>query len=183
MSKRTQTSASRSWWATPESAVWPLLRCLEPGTVFVEPCAGDGQLVRILESHGHICAYSCDLDPRHDSVTWDDATLVIPESGEIVVTNPPFEERLLTPLLSHWLRCKSQVWLLLPSDLLMNHWFSPYAHAVWCIAPIGRVSWLGNGKGGMENSAWVSFDFAATTPGPLLPRLKTHRPKAPRSRP
>jgi len=150
--------------------VQPLLRCLEPRTVFIEPCSGDGALVRILESHGHTCSYSCDVDPRDDSVEWNDATLVVPELGEIVVTNPPFEQHLLTPLLHHWAASKSAAWLLLPSDLLMNVWFGPFAAAVCTIAPIGRVSWLGNGQSGFENSAWVRFDFARGGTGLLLPR-------------
>jgi len=170
MSKRTAGTVARSWWPTPEKAVAPLLRCLAPRTIFVEPCAGDGALVRILEAAGHVCSYACDTDPRDDSVEWNDALYVTTEPHEMVITNPPFEQPLLVPLLSHWSKSKSAAWLLLPSDLLMNVWFGPFAAAVCTIAPIGRVSWLGNGQSGFENSAWVRFDFARGGTGLLLPR-------------
>ena len=90
MSKRTAGTIARTWWATPEKAVLPLLAVLEPHTIFIEVCGGDGALVRILEAAGHVCTYACDVDPRHDSVTWDDALQVTPEFGETVITNPPF---------------------------------------------------------------------------------------------
>jgi hypothetical protein len=57
MSKRTGGIPRRKHdkYLTPYHAVLPLLPQLEPGTRFLEPCAGDGRLIGYLQEHGHIC--------------------------------------------------------------------------------------------------------------------------------
>lgn len=169
MSKRTQTSSARNWWPTPPDAVTPLLAVLPPQTRFVEPCAGDGILARTLQQAGHLCMDAYDLEPRGPGVRLADA-LLTPLTCQ-AITNPPFERPLLVPLLEAWVRANA-LWLLLPLDHLANRWFGPYAPHVRRIVPVGRVSWLGNGKGGMDNHAWVLFH---PTPDPapiLMPRYK-----------
>ena len=62
MGKRTNfPRRERDDYPTPWPAVVPLLRLLEPGTKFVEPCAGAGDLVGHLERAGHVCVAASDL--------------------------------------------------------------------------------------------------------------------------
>ena len=51
------------FYPTPRAAAVPLIPYLAAGGVktFAEPCAGDGDLVRHLESFGLHCAYAGDI--------------------------------------------------------------------------------------------------------------------------
>ena len=48
----------RDAYPTPIEAVLPLIPHLRGVRAFAEPCAGDGELVRHLESFGLTCAYA-----------------------------------------------------------------------------------------------------------------------------
>jgi hypothetical protein len=54
----------RDFYPTPYEAVLPLLPHLPERVRFIEPCAGDGRLVRHLERHGHHCIDAFDLEPQ-----------------------------------------------------------------------------------------------------------------------
>lgn len=159
MSKRVKTDSATSnpknWHPTPRAALEPLLPLLEPGTEFVEPCAGDGRLIEMLEEAGHRCIWAIDVEPRGGNplIECADATRCATE-GLTIITNPPFERRLLDPLLAHWLG-RSPLWLLLPADMICNIWTIPLTRRVDRIVPLGRVSWMDNGTGGFENYAWL----------------------------
>ncbi len=158
MSKRTQTNSAeinpKNFWPTPKAAVDPLRDVIPAGTVYVEPCAGGGDLI------GHLdwltCSAAYDISPSSPVIVQVDAVEVKPDK-RMIVTNPPFQWTLLKPLLDHWIG-KRVCWLLLPLDMLANKRTAPYMAHVDRIVPLGRVSWLNNGKGGMENFAWFRFD-------------------------
>ena len=169
MSKRTSGTAPRTWWPTPLAAIQPLLAVLDPGTAFIEPCAGDGALMYALIDAGHPCVEARDIAPLDLAVDVGDALDLAPRPAVTVITNPPFERKLLVPLLCHWHR-RQPAWLLLPSDALINLWFAPFAPYVNEIVPIGRISWLNNGVAGKDNNAWVRFG--------LHPRTFLHARKA-----
>lgn len=162
MSKRTQTDSKdtnpREFWPTPLAAAKPLGEFLPKGTKFIEPCAGAGDLIEHLEGFGHECVEASDSDPQFANppfVELRDARLTAVGYAE-VITNPPFSQPLLKPLMEYWVG-RTSMWLLLPSDMLINKWFNQYAVYVDQIIPIGRVSWLGNGQGGYENFVWAHF--------------------------
>jgi len=159
MSKRTKTASAatnpKNFWPTPREAVMPLTRHLVPGTVYDEPCAGDGAIMRVLAEHGMLCAAAHDVIPTGPGILLGDATK-LPVGGRLIVTNPPYAQPLLQPLLDHWIGNR-EAWLLLPSDMLMNVWSNPYVRHIDRILPLGRVSWMQNGQAGMENSAWLHF--------------------------
>lgn len=150
---------------TPEKAVLPLLPHLDPNTTFIEPCAGDGRLVRHLEKHGHICLDAFDIAPEHDSVEQDDALAVVwPGAGDVVVTNPPWTRPLLHAIIEHW-RAQMPTWLLFDAEwahTVQAAPFLPYCHK---IVSVGRVKWIEDSPHqGKDSCAWYLFgSFAADT--------------------
>jgi hypothetical protein len=184
MSKRTLTpSAStnpQNYWPTPPVATLPLYRStqfqmdmLTSRNRFVEPCAGDGRLKNVLVDKGLCCVAAIDINPRRGDIGVGDAASLIGLAPHIpVVTNPPWARKLLEPILSNLLG-QTTLWLLLPLDYLSNQWTGFAIKHVNCIIPLGRVSWLENGKGGMENSAW--FRFAKTPQSIVVPKQKEAR--------
>ena len=61
------------FYPTPRAAVVPLVPHLRRGGIrtFAEPCAGDGALVRHLESFGLRCVYSGDIRNGQDALALD----------------------------------------------------------------------------------------------------------------
>lgn len=158
MSKRTATISTitnpKDFWETPLAAAAPLGEILPSFTEYDEPCAGNGALVEHLFKFDIFCAAASDINPRQPFITHANALDVKPT--RMIITNPPFSWPNLQPLLDHWIGTV-ECWLLLPLDMIANKRVSPYAVHIRQVLPIGRVSWLGNNKGGMENYAWLNF--------------------------
>lgn len=170
MSKRIQTDSARTnpknFHPTPIEAAEPLALILPPFTLYDEPCAGNGELISHLSRFGHQCIQATDVMPRAAGITMCSA-LTVPRD-RMVITNPPFAWHLLEPLLHYWVG-HVPTWLLLPWDMPANKRMMPYAIHIDRILPLGRVSWLRNGSGGMENYGWFHFN---TEPQHLvLPRM------------
>jgi hypothetical protein len=149
----------RSLWATPREAVAPLLPHLEPDTCFVEPCAGDGALIRHLRKAGWHCTEAWDIAPRGPNIIRGNAlTMIVPEEAKYFITNPPWERPLLHALIEH-LSAQLPTWLLFDADWMHTRQSAPYMR--WChvIVSVGRVQWIpGSDNVGFDNSAWYLFD-------------------------
>ncbi len=162
MSKRAPQfdRVEKDFYPTPLKAVEALIPFLYQ-TKFVEPCAGDGDLIRHVEKFGKKCAAWNDVgeDKTHKGFGVD-ATL-LPQSfySAQVITNPPWSRKLLEPLLKDWLnRSNYGTWLLLPLDYSANLWFSPYLDYCTDIVCIGRVKWIPDSPyTGKDNCAWYRF--------------------------
>lgn len=170
MSKRTKTDSAeinaKNFWPTHKPAADPLAAVLPPFTQYDEPCCGALDLVRHLGAWGHTCVQASDKEPPHPWTMQADAAL-LPLTGRMIITNPPFAEKLLVPLLDHWIG-SALVWLLLPTDMISNLYMMPFVGHIDRMIPLGRVSWLDNGKGGYENYAW--YRFQPHHVGLVLPR-------------
>ena len=59
------------FYPTPRAAVVPLIPYLRGIRSFAEPCAGDGALVRHLESFGLRCVYAGDISSGQDALARD----------------------------------------------------------------------------------------------------------------
>jgi hypothetical protein len=181
MSKRTTTTSAdtnpQNYWPTPREAITPLgmssqfqVDMFTSANKFVEPCAGDGRLMDVLLAKGLKCQTAIDINPRRGDIDVGDARTLAGLSAHVpVVTNPPWARKLLEPILTNLLG-QSTLWLLLPLDYLSNQWTGFAVKHVNVIIPLGRVSWLDNGKGGMDNSAW--FRFAINPQSVVVPRRK-----------
>lgn len=151
--RRPQAGPPRDFWPTPYEAVEPLLRVLPEKTYFYEPCAGDGALVRHLESAGHKCLDATDIEPRGERIMKASAADIF--FVGLIITNPPYSRTAFEPIMRFWLEKRAEAWLLVPTDWIANLWTQPLMKRVSKILPVGRVSWLGNGVGGYENVMWV----------------------------
>lgn len=155
MAKRSKLGRKpRDFYPTPYEAVLPLLPFLTCES-FVEPCAGDGQLIRNL-NHIH-CQFAFDIEPdddnilRLDALNWNTPT-------DTIITNPPYKRDMFIPLLSHFLNIAKVTWLLLPADFAYNKYMSKYLAHCELIVAVGRVTWFeGTKVKSMENYAWYKF--------------------------
>jgi hypothetical protein len=164
MGKRSDfTRIERDYYPTPEAAVLPLLPHLDYGTMFIEPCAGDGRLMRHLEKHGMSCVDAFDIEPQHPDVQHGDALAARAEfSADVVVTNPPWRRDFLHPFIEHW-RVQRPTWVLCDADWAHTRQAVPYLPYCRKIVSVGRVKWIeGSKMTGKDNAVWMLFD---ATPG------------------
>jgi len=148
-------------YPTPFSAVAPLIKHLRLENIreFIEPCAGEGLLIKHLARYGLICRLGTDIRSGIDIFNLS-VTLNI---GEAVITNPPWTREILHPLIDHVLgETKHPLWLLLDAD--WGYTKQAYRHMLWCtdIVTVGRVKWIEGSKyTSKDNCAWYRFQHSS----------------------
>lgn len=149
----------RDYYPTPAAAVAPLLPHLMPGTRFVEPCAGDGRLSNHLMGAGHLLVDQFDIEPQHPAVrhgnalTWDR-----PWAFDCFITNPPWDRKVLHPLIQH-LSDQAPTWLLFDADWVHTRQAGRLLPRLSRIVSVGRVKWIEDSPfTGKDNCAWHLFD-------------------------
>ena len=151
---------ARDFYPTPYEAVAPLLSHLEPGSLFVEPCCGDGALVEHLESFGLTCVDASDIEPMVYYGNVADATIAEYPigDGDVFITNPPWDRKLLHPIIAN-LSAQAPTWLLFDADWMHTKQSAPYIPWLRKIVSVGRVKWIPDSKmTGKDNCAWYLFD-------------------------
>ena len=147
-----------NFYATPDEAVLPLLPHLPKGTIYCEPCAGEGDLIAsLLTLGGHHCiaAYDAQIGPWKKM----DATWLMEEDlcgADLIITNPPWDRPVLHQIIE---RCSTlrPTWLLFDADWMFTKQAKPYLGYCHKIVSVGRVKWFGNTTG-KDNCAWYLFD-------------------------
>ena len=128
---------------------------------FYEPCAGNGSLVRLLESIGGTCVGASDIAPEAKHISKVDC-LELTESdvdlSNVIVTNPPFTWVILKPIMDHLLSLKKPLLLLLPADFMHNVRMGPYMKQCREVVSVGRMYWEPNKVKGVDNFCWYLFD-------------------------
>ena len=159
MGKRSEFArVERDFYPTPLDAVKPLLPHLERGSVFYEPCAGNGILIKHLESAGHYCCGSSDIEPQENNIKKLDVFLLREGRGKMFITNPPWTRKILHPLISHLLTIGQSCWLLFDSDWVHTQQSIPFLPQLKKIVSVGRVKWIPNSPSvGKDNCAWHLF--------------------------
>lgn len=158
----------RDFYPTPFEAVLPLLPHLEPGTAFVEPCAGDGALIRHLESAGHVCTRAYDLEPLADGIAKRDALDVCNPLGTLFITNPPWDRAFLHPLIRHLIQ-DGEAWLLFDADWMHTVQAGPFEAMLRAVVSVGRVKWMPDSDStGKDNAAWYKFGAPRAGAFPVL---------------
>ena len=124
----------RDFYKTPYEATVPLLKYVaRKGATFVEPCAGDGRLVRHLERHDMKCVFACDIEPQAENIEKRDVLFFggceFPAT-DYIITNPPWERnRDGTGSLHEMIelfRVRCVTWLLFDSDWMFSDQAIPF---------------------------------------------------------
>ena len=169
MGKRSDfTRRKMDFYATPDEAVRPWLPHLPKGTIYCEPCAGEGDLIgSLLTLGGHHCiaAYDAQIGPwKRVDATWlmeDDLC-----GAEMIITNPPWDRPVLHQIIE---RCASlrPTWLLFDADWAFTKQAAPHLEICKMIVAIGRVKWFGT-TSGKDNCCWYLFDAAGSPHRPVF---------------
>lgn len=156
----------RDYYPTPAEAVAPLLPHLPYGSMFAEPCAGDGALIRALEAGGMSCTEALDIEPKTpiayqaDALDWTHIG-----SADFIITNPPWDRKLLHPMIRHF-SAQLPTWLLFDADWMHTRQAASFMPLLRLVVSVGRVKWIPDSKmTGKDNCAWHLFwpDSAAIT--------------------
>src|SRR5262249_13060748 len=150
------------FYPTPRAAVDPLIPHLRGIRTFAEPCCGDGDLIRHLESFGLRCVHQGDIRTGQDA-------LAVAHYGaaDAIITNPPYTRELMHRLIAHF-QCITSTWLLLEADWAQTKQATPFMATCSDIVAIGRVKWIAGSKHtGKDNFAWYRFE-AGHTSGPVF---------------
>jgi hypothetical protein len=149
----------RDFYPTPYEAVLPLIDHLpQKPFSFIEPCAGDGRLVKHIQSHGGICTWASDIEPQADFVVKADALEVnYDEVGQYIITNPPWNRKILHPMIEHFSNL-APTWLLFDADWMHTKQSTQYLTKLKKVVSIGRVKWIeGSSSVGKDNCCWYLF--------------------------
>jgi hypothetical protein len=142
------------FYPTPRAAVVPLIPYLRGVRNFAEPCAGDGALVRHLESFGLRCVYSGDIRTGQDALALNDYG-----AADLIISNPPWSRDLMHRLITHF-QIIRPTWLLLDADWAHTKQAAPFLAHCSDIVAVGRVKWIEGSKyTGKDNCAWHQFDI------------------------
>lgn len=161
----------RDYYPTPKEAVQPLLRHLPKRTVFIEPCAGDGSLVRHLECAGHVCASAYDIEPMAEGIERADALTLRFNRNNTIITNPPWSRDVLHEMIV-WFSSQASTWLLFDADWMHTRQAAPYLHLLRKIVSVGRVKWIPDSPyTGKDNCCWYLFDARDESPAQFFGRV------------
>ena len=150
----------RDFYPTPKEAVIPLLPHLPEKGLFAEPCAGDGRLIRHIEELTGLSGYwMTDIEPYADFIGDGDALTDQIVGCDICITNPPWDRKILHPLIDN-LSNQLPTWLLFDADWMHTKQSVPYIKMCSKIVSVGRIKWFGN-MTGKDNCAWYLFDREA----------------------
>ena len=151
----------RDFYPTPREAIEPLIPHLPETGLFAEPCAGDGRLIDCVEELSNLhCYLAVDIEPRRDDIGEGDALTVDVNGCDLIITNPPWDRKILHPMIEH-LSKQKPTWLLFDADWMHTKQSRPYLLALHKIISVGRIKWFGDTTG-KDNCAWYLFD--AQTP-------------------
>ena len=172
MGKRSDFArVERDFYQTPPEAVAPLIPHL-PICRFMEPCAGDGALVRELEYYGNTCGFSCDVEPRSPKMCKADALELFGAGDcDFIITNPPWARSILHPMIVHFSDMRP-TWLLFDADWVHTKQAAPYLPRLRKIVSVGRVKWIKDSPHtGKDNCAWHLFDKPSDEPAQFFGRV------------
>lgn len=152
----------RDYYPTPLEAVKPLLKHLPETFTFAEPCAGDGRLaehLKNLTNNKSKVTMMCDIEPQSDHVNKCDAfQAVIPQKTDYIITNPPWDRKILHPMIEHF-SMQKPTWLLFDANWMFTKQASEYLKHCRKIVTIGRVKWIeGTNTAGKDDSCWYLFE-------------------------
>lgn len=189
MGKRSDFERRKNdFYATPERGVMHLHDHFKlPDVRYIEPCAGDGTLIKHMATYGAQCVMASDIDPLEagenvcksqistlDVFDADWEFLADQYHADYFITNPPWTRSILHPLIEI-LSDVRPTWLLFDANWLNTKQARPFSERLVRFAPVGRLKWIKDSKNtGKDDSAWYLFD----KPDPIrLSTISLHGPE------
>lgn len=139
---------------------------------FIEPCAGDGRLIRHIEQLREDCACvgAWDIEPSDPRVKKGSALEIPQFHADLIITNPPWTREILHPMIERF-SAERPTWLLFDSDWLFTKMASPFIPWLRKIIPTPRVKWIEGSKfAAKDNTSWHLFDQNSTDSLQLIGR-------------
>lgn len=132
------------------------------GDMYVEPCAGDGSLVRNLDKIGLSLHWAFDIEPTGPGIdkrdVLDNDIGMFVDSCEWIITNPPWDRKILHPMITSFQSLKP-TWLLFDAGWMFTNQAKPYLDSCKKIVTIGRLKWIeGTTMSGKDDCCWYLFD-------------------------
>lgn len=146
-------------------AVQALAPHVAAGSVYLEPCAGDGSLIGLLQAIGLDCYGRFDLAPACPYIPKRDALTLEPGEGTII-TNPPWYRSLLHALIAHFVVVAEEAWLLFDSAWAQTKQARALGER-YCtdIVAAGRLKWFeGSANDATDDCSWYRFSAAKSDP-------------------
>ena len=151
----------RDFYPTPIEAVYPIFDHLEDNFLFAEPCAGDGALINHLERKG-LCTWASDIEPQAEGIyaySYEQLTAEELMEAEFIITNPPWNRKILHPMIDFFTSKRVKTWLLFDADWMHTKQSISYLKHLSKIVSIGRVKWIEGSSGvGKDNCCWYLFE-------------------------
>lgn len=125
---------------------------------FIEPCAGDGSLIRLLAPHGLVCTFACDIEPMAEGIEQLDVLFfgnTLPPCEQIL-SNPPWSRPELHAMIEKF-RNHAPTWLLFDANWMFSEQAKPYLAYCSRIVSVGRLYWEPNKVKGMMDACWYEF--------------------------
>lgn len=163
----------RDFYETPWEAVIPLLPHIKDIKTFCEPCYGKGALASWLTAKYHgmsiIEAYEIqsvselgveypkDYDYSQGIQYETDALSITEIRADAIITNPPWDRKVLHPMINHF-RLLKPTWLLFDANWAYTKQSKGYIKYCSDIVAVGRVKWIPDSKmTGKDDCAWYQF--------------------------
>lgn len=151
----------RDFYPTPEAAVVPLMPHLPKSFSYWEPCAGDYSLcnhIDYLTDSMAVLTEAVDIESRRNGMRVADALASeVPPNSDFIITNPPWNRKILHPMIEHFSAMKP-TWLLFDADWMHTKQSSQYMNLCAKVVSVGRVKWIPDSKmTGKDNCAWYLF--------------------------
>jgi len=136
----------RDFYPTPETGFIPLIPHLPSKFTYIEPCAGDGSLVRHIEKHCDASLVEAiDIEPRGPGIIKDDALTHNYKSCDYIITNPPWDRRLLHEMIEKF-SDHAPTWLLFDADWIHTKQAAPFMYRLRKVVSVGRLKWIPGSK-------------------------------------
>jgi hypothetical protein len=150
-SKDTFAQVSKDYWPTIDPRAIPPIADYVQGLRYAEPMCGQGHLIELIGDVA-TCLWASDIHVgdgysakpkchQRDATTIDLDTFM---GVDCIISNPPFQEKMLLPILDHLMQSSKPSWLLLPADRLHVKYMSPYLQKCEMVLSIGRLKWFAN---------------------------------------
>lgn len=156
----------RDWYRTFDPRAGEALKPhVNYGDMYVEPCAGDGSLIKNLDKIGLSCAFAFDKEPQGNSFIEKKDVLDIHAnldmhsgSCEWIITNPPWSRPILHRMIEEFQR-QRPTWLLFDAGWMFTKQAKPFLGKCAKIVTIGRLKWIeGTTMSGKDDCCWYLFD-------------------------